>query len=400
MPADRVRAVADAPAASAERQGRLVDRIRGLSMANAVLHLGAHPDDEEGGLIAYMSRRHAARTVYWSATRGEGGQNRHGRERGEALGVVRTWESLEARAIDGGEVLYGPFYDFGFSKSGDDTLGRWGHDAVVGEIVRAIRLVQPLVVVSRWCGGPSDGHGHHQAIGLATREAYDAAGDPDRFRELGLPAWQPAKLYRSVAGDWQPGEEGAFGVIVDEYERAGDLRIDSGVIDPVAGLTYQEQAHLAINRHRTQGMGFVPQPGSYYFYYRLEHSLVPVTGREFEMYDGLDQSLRGLAGLAPDLPALGHRLIAVCGHVELALAAFRSDRPEAAVPDLLAALSLLSRIAADASDGGSPALGSYLNRRVADFEGVLAACSFVRPTMPASTGWASASCSKRSRSRR
>src|SRR6185503_11894731 len=98
----------------------------------------------------------------------------------EALGIVRTWESLEAREIDGGEVLYGPFYDFGFSKSGDDTLERWGRDEVVREIVRAIRMVQPLVVVCRWEGGPRDGHGHHQAIGLVAAEAFEAAGDSTR----------------------------------------------------------------------------------------------------------------------------------------------------------------------------------------------------------------------------
>jgi LmbE family N-acetylglucosaminyl deacetylase len=373
----KARGVGQAHGISAERQGRLIDRIRALGVANAVLHLGGHPDDEEGGMIAFMSRRHAARTVYWSATRGEGGQNRRGTERGEALGVLRTWESLEARAIDGGEVLYGPFYDFGFSKSGEDTLRRWGRESVIREMVRAIRLVQPLVVVSRWSGGASDGHGHHQAIGLAARAAYDAAGDPTRFRELGLPAWQPQKLYRSVAGDWQPGEDGTFGVIVDEYEQAGYVRIDTGAVDPVAGLTYQEQAHLAINRHRTQGMGFVPEPGSYYFYYRLEHCQRPVVGRESGMFDGLDASLVGLADYpGSDVPHVRDQLESVLAHVDAAFASFRSERPGVCVPHLLAALAAL-RDLADAL-AAEDALTAYVDRRIAEIEVVIAACRYVR----------------------
>ncbi|MGH2684115.1 MAG: PIG-L family deacetylase, partial [Actinomycetota bacterium] len=152
------------------RNADLPYRLRGLGMAGAVLHLGAHPDDEEAGLVAYLSRGLGVRTVYWSATRGEGGQNRTGPERGEALGILRTWESLDARSLDGGELLYGPFYDFGFSRRGEDALSRWDRTAVVREMVRAIRRVQPHVVVSRWTGGPEDGHGHHQAVGLVVAE--------------------------------------------------------------------------------------------------------------------------------------------------------------------------------------------------------------------------------------
>ena len=168
---------------------RLIDDVRGLGTASVVLHLGAHPDDEEGGMIAFVSQRYAARVVYWSATRGEGGQNRRGPERGEALGLVRTWESLEARAIDGGEVRYGPFYDFGFSKSGRRHAAALGHDAVVREIVRAIRAVQPQVVVSSVVGHRAGRARPPPGVGLAAREAFDAAGDPDRY-----PAARPAAV--------------------------------------------------------------------------------------------------------------------------------------------------------------------------------------------------------------
>src|SRR5579871_5480652 len=93
---------------------------------------------------------------------------------GDALGIYRTWESLAAREIDGGESLYGPFFDFGFSKNGAEAAAKWGRERLVKEIVRAIRLVQPQVLVARFTGETSDGHGHHQAIGSATLDAFDA----------------------------------------------------------------------------------------------------------------------------------------------------------------------------------------------------------------------------------
>lgn len=362
---------------------RQLDRIKALGRAGAVLHLGAHPDDEDCGLISYLSRRHAARTVYWSATRGEGGQNRRGPERAEALGVVRTWESLEARKIDGGEVLYGPFYDFGFSKSGKDTLSRWGRDAVVAEVVRAIRTVQPLVVVCRWSGGLADGHGHHQAIGLVAEEAFDAAADADSFPELGIAPWRAEKLYYSVAGDWQPGEDGSFGTIVEEYEQAGYLRIDTGEIDVGAGLTYQEQAHIAVNQHRSQGIGFVPEPGPFYYYYRLARTVRPTTGPESDFFDDLDPTLAGLArNPAADWHVSG-RLEAACQAADEAAQRFRPDRPSECVPALFQAMETLSAIVGDAVDSpldahAAAALVGYLSHRIAEFEDVITACMQVR----------------------
>ena len=93
------------------RFDQLIYRMRGLRSIGTVLHIGAHPDDEDAGLLSFMSHKHAARTIYWSATRGEAGQNRLGDYTGSSLGVYRTWESLAARAIDGGESMFGPFID-------------------------------------------------------------------------------------------------------------------------------------------------------------------------------------------------------------------------------------------------------------------------------------------------
>jgi LmbE family N-acetylglucosaminyl deacetylase len=264
-------------------------------MIGHVLHVGAHPDDEDAGLMALVARKYGARMVYWSATRGEAGQNRIGSHSGDALGIYRTWESIAARAIDGGESWYGPFYDFGYGTSGPEAVAKWGWEALVREIVRAIRLVQPQVLVGRYSGEASDGHGQHQAIGAATVEAFDAAADPARFPELGLPVWQTSKLYQSTDGDWQAGEQHTSGRRRPEFERDGYLRIDTGEHDPIAGMSYQQQAVLALNCHQTQAIGFVPEAGSYFYYYRLKKSLVPTPARERSLYDGLDPTLMGLA---------------------------------------------------------------------------------------------------------
>ncbi|MDB5516262.1 MAG: hypothetical protein JWQ17_3020, partial [Tardiphaga sp.] len=365
------------------QHAQLFYRINSLRMAGAILHIGAHPDDEESGMIAYMTHRLGVRTVYWSATRGEGGQNRRGAEKSDLLGIIRTWESIEARDVDGGEVLYGPFKDFGFSKSGEDTLQRWGRDDVVREIVRAIRMVQPLIVICRWNGEPRDGHGHHKAIGLVAAEAFEAAADPSRYRELeeqGLAAWQAKKLYRSVAGDWQPGESAEFGQIVEEYERAGHLRINTGEFDPVSGLTYQEQGVLSINRHLSQGMNFVPAQGAYYCYYRLDRSVASSGNNPQDLFDGLDPSLTGLA----DYPGGGSKTIRSALEkarrcAEAAAEVFRPQQPAEAGLELAQGLPILAalrdRLGIELLDvGATTALDAYITRIIHGFEAAVAAC--------------------------
>jgi LmbE family N-acetylglucosaminyl deacetylase len=357
---------------AAQKDADLVYMIRGLEMAGAVLHVGAHPDDEQTALMAYLSRGHGVRTVYWSATRGEAGQNRLGSEREEALGVVRTWESLAAREIDGAEVLYGPFYDFGFSKSAADTLARWDRKELVEEIVRAIRLVQPDVVISRWSGGRRDGHGQHEAVGLAALEAFDAAGDPERFPRLGLPPWHPLKLYQSTVGDWQPGEDLERAARELEEEEAELLHIDVGQFDPVAGRTYGELAAIALNRHRTQAMATLPERGPLRYYYRLVKSRVPVQAPETDFFDGLDRSLVGLtlhAGEGAD--ALRPLLDRARERARSAAAGFHPDhRTEAALLVLegLAAIRQARQAVLDPASPAGRAVEAYLARRERCFE--------------------------------
>jgi LmbE family N-acetylglucosaminyl deacetylase len=363
---------------------QLVYRLRGLGMAGTVLHIGAHPDDEDFGLLAYMNRKWGVRAVYWSATRGEGGQNRINAYTGEALGVYRTWESLAARALDGGECLFGPFYDFGYSKNAEETLAKWGHRALVREVIRAIRLVQPHILVACWTGTPTDEHGQHQAVGQATLEAFEAAGDLSQFPELraqGLAPWQPLKLYHSTGGDWQPGQEGfTSGQLTPALERDGVLRMNTGEFDPIAGMTYQEQACMAFNQHQTQGMGLAPAPGDFFYYFSLYRSLVPVPTRETTLFDGLDPSLTGLADHPGNgSPSLRQCLEAVSARIREALRHYRVEDPMEASTSLREGLSLLRAMrgnlaSEDLTGEVCHAIDRYLARKILDFEEVIALC--------------------------
>ena len=101
-----------------------------LTSTLTVMNTGAHPDDEQSGMLAALRFRHGMRLVIACSTRGEGGQNSLGPERGGALGVVRTRELEEAaRVLDADLAWLGfgpddPVHDFGFSKNGVDTLAR------------------------------------------------------------------------------------------------------------------------------------------------------------------------------------------------------------------------------------------------------------------------------------
>ena len=366
----------------------LVYLVRSLGTTGDVLYVAAHPDDEDSGLIAMLAHGHAARVVSWSATRGEGGQSRVAPYTGRELGIYRTWESVDARAVDGGESWFGPFYDYDYSKSGEETLEKWGREQLVGEIVRAIRAAQPQVVISAWRGDESDGHGHHTAVGLAVREAFAAAGDPTRFPDLaalGLAAWQPRKLFVGMRSDWAPGERVQLGVRRPELEHGEHLRLDTGAFDPVADLTFEEQGALALNQHLTQGATSVPTPGEHLVYLRLEQ-LAPgvAAGPTDGIYDGIDTGLTGLA----DHPGGGsdplrHELEAVQQLATAAAEGLRVDQPWRTAGTLLDVVDGLRAIEAGLATRGltaaaGAALAAYLARKRRAAEAAAARCLGLR----------------------
>src|SRR6476646_8817234 len=121
-------------------------QLEKLNVLGSVLMIAAHPDDENTALLAYFARGRKTRTAYLSATRGEGGQNLIGSEQGDLLGVIRTQELLAARHIDGAQQFFTRAIDFGYSKSADETLEKWGRERILSDMVWTIRHYRPDVI--------------------------------------------------------------------------------------------------------------------------------------------------------------------------------------------------------------------------------------------------------------
>ena len=63
-----------------------------LQTTASVMHTTAHPDDEHGGVLTWLSRGQGARVSLMTLTRGESGDNAIGSELFDALGLIRTEE--------------------------------------------------------------------------------------------------------------------------------------------------------------------------------------------------------------------------------------------------------------------------------------------------------------------
>src|SRR5215208_5001817 len=175
--------LAGAPRLSAQERGAaaLGELVAGLGTTTRVLVIGAHPDDEDTQMIAYLAKARHIETAYLSLTRGDGGQNLIGNELGQVLGMIRTEELLAARRIDGGRQYFTRAFDFGFSKSYEETLRRWPRDSILKDMVMIVRAFKPHVIVDMWSGTPQDGHGHHQYAGVLGRKVFDAAADSVKY---------------------------------------------------------------------------------------------------------------------------------------------------------------------------------------------------------------------------
>lgn len=247
--------------------GHLLNRLQTTA---SVMMIGAHPDDEDSALLAYLARGENARTAYLSLTRGDGGQNIIGPELGEALGIIRTEELLQARRLDGGEQYFTRAYDYGFSKTLAEAKSKWPEDVIKCDVVRAIRLFRPMVVISRFTGTPADGHGQHQYAGYISPIAVKAAADPKQCSDAGE-AWQVLKFYveQSFSDKTEP-----------------TLKINTGQYDPLLGRTYFEIAMEGRSMHRSQGEGRLELHGDQFSGLSLIGTAKPP--REKSIFDGLD----------------------------------------------------------------------------------------------------------------
>ena len=308
----------------------LLQDLRSFNTLGSVLHIAAHPDDENTQLITYFARGRGYRTAYLSLTRGDGGQNEIGPEFDEKLGIARTQELLAARRIDGGRQFFTRAIDFGYSKTPEETLQIWDRERVLGDIVRVIREFRPDVLVTRFPIPPgSGGHGHHTASGILGVEAFKLAGDtnayPEQFAE-GLKPWQPKRVA------WN-----GFG-----QQRGGGLKgptvtVDIGGTDPVTGESFGAIASRSRGMHITQGFGSFGGGG------RggsgpNEQTFMVLGGEpaKDDLMDGVDTTWSRIPG-GEEIGALTAK----------AIADFDTNKPSASLPALLAIRAKLAALPSD-----------------------------------------------------
>ena len=232
--------------------------IKKFKQNGSVLYIAAHPDDENTRLISYLSNGALIRTGYLSLTRGDGGQNLIGTEKGEYLGLLRTQELLEARKVDGGEQFFTRAVDFGYSKSSDETLEKWNKKEVLKDMVWVIRNFKPDVMITRFPPINYAGHGHHSSSAILAEEAFEKAADPNYAPEQlqYVKVWQAKSLYFNTSTWWDK-------TIPEQAENNPDfLQIDIGTFNPEIGKWHNEIASLSRSKHRSQGFGTTSARGS------------------------------------------------------------------------------------------------------------------------------------------
>ncbi|MDE2790602.1 MAG: PIG-L family deacetylase [Paracoccaceae bacterium] len=260
------------------------------------MNSGAHPDDESSGMLAALGLNAGFSLSIACATRGEGGQNDIGRESGVLLGSLRTAEMEAACTVLGARLYWlsehpeDTIVDFGFSKSGRETLDKWSESRVLSRLVDVVRTERPDVLCPTFLDVPGQ-HGHHRAMTEAAVRIMAAASDPGF--PSGRKPWQVGKLFL-------PAWSGAGTAYDDEVPPPPEtVRVDHAGADPVSGLGWAEIGQISRSRHRSQGMDrrTVRAPAGGWPLHLLE---CHVEGGEASIDSGLVRTLSDLAESGPE----------------------------------------------------------------------------------------------------
>ena len=268
--------------------------LQPLQSVVSFMNTGAHPDDETSQMLAALAFRDGLALSCACANRGEGGQNDIGPEVTHDLGVIRTAE-MERAADQLDMRLYwlsqspdDTIFDFGFSKSGVETLAKWGRERVLERFVNIIRTERPDILCPTFLDIPGQ-HGHHRAMTQLAHEAVEAAADPAYGKAELLP-WQVRKLYLpawSGAGDSYDD---------DEPPPPATITIDGDGEDPVTGWSWAQIGEHSRVFHRTQGMGrWVPHGRPNRWPLHLARSSSDEA--ETDLTSGLPQTLNELSSM-------------------------------------------------------------------------------------------------------
>jgi LmbE family N-acetylglucosaminyl deacetylase len=330
----------------------VVDRaLAKLTQHRRLLVVGAHPDDEDTSALALVARDQGGEAAYLSLSRGEGGQNLIGPELGVELGVLRSRELLAARRIDGARQFFTRAYDFGYTRSLDETLSKWPREVLLEDAARVVRRFRPQVIVTVFPPDSRAGHGQHEAAGVVAREIFELAGDPDAFPGLASDlsesvAWAPSSLFRAT---WWDRDETTLSTAL-------------GRVDPLTGRSLYQTATASRSMHRSQDMGRVQPLGSESGRYAW---VAGPGGPESEhLFAGVDTRLEAIADLLPEGAARDRvvaELTAVRRVAERArgdLAPTRLDRATEDLMEIVSRLREARRAVASVTEDGAPPAGA------------------------------------------
>jgi LmbE family N-acetylglucosaminyl deacetylase len=320
-------------------EAKLEQTLKRLGTTASIMMIVAHPDDEDGALLTYLSRGMGVRATLFTLTRGEGGQNAMSGEVYDALGIIRTNELLRADQYYGAKQLWGTEVDFGFSKTQEESFQKWGHDRVLYDAVLAVRSERPQVIVSTFIGGITDGHGQHQVSGEIAQEVFKAAADPNIFPEqlkpvseggLALQPWQPLAVYSMTpfapvtdkgmfdyaTGKWAPAKfENYVTGEITTTAPSTDVKLPVGTLDLTLGRSYAQIAREGWGEQKSQNGGANPSlsgpaTASYHLWAVATSAAAPspAHGDTDSLYHNnkvhIDISISGLARLVkPPAPA-------------------------------------------------------------------------------------------------
>ncbi len=322
-----------------------------LATHRRLLIVGAHPDDEDTALLAWVAQGLGGEAAYLSLSRGEGGQNLIGEELGVGLGLLRSEELLAARRVDGARQFFTRAFDFGYKRSLEETLAAWPRAELERDALRIVRRFKPQVLVSVFPADERAGHGQHQAAGLLAeavwRLARDPAALPELGREEGLPPWAPQAFYRSA---WSRPEEAT-------------LTLSLSALEPVSGRSVVQLAAASRSLHRSQDMGRTQPLGA------AERPLAWVAGgagpASDDPFAGIDTRLAAIAALLPageGREATKELLDAVEERARAARAALSPVALDAAVPSLAAIVAELAQ--AQRLAAGEPAASGLISEKL------------------------------------
>lgn len=287
------------------------------------MYLAAHPDDENTRIISWLTHEKHVDAVYLSLTRGDGGQNLIGTEKGELLGLLRTQELLEARKVDKGRQWFTRALDFGYSKTATETLKFWDKQKILADVVWAIRKNKPKIIITRFDPNSNgETHGHHTASAILAMEAFDLAADPKAFPEQlkYVKTWQVKRMFYNTSW-WFFGSKENF----EKSDKTGLFSIDVGNYYPTLGISNNEISSKARSKHACQGFGMALERGTDLEYLKFLKGDQPKSN---DIFEGISLSLENSA---------------IKTQMEKLIAEYQFNNPQSSLNNLVKLFDLLKK---------------------------------------------------------